>query len=524
MVFQRIITTSIIVLFSTLFALGQDFVTHRVEKGETIYGIARQYSVEQEVLVKYNPLLSEGLKEGQLIMIPLIEAVPEQEIKPTETDLYILHRVVKGNTIYSLTREYGITEEQLYVYNPDLRETGLQIGMLIKIPVDVDINKKADDPDDTAVIDIPEMPGSIQDSARIKNTYRIGVVLPLYTERNDSMAVQVELEEDEQIYRMSSIALDFLNGFKFAMDSLRKQGFNAEVFIYDSEKDTTVVKRLVYLRDAGKLDVIVGPLFTECVETLARELNSSKIETPIISPFSTQPQLVYRHRNIFQIVPSDLQLGLEMTQFLINRYADFEIEVVYSKSDAEFAKPILDKLYYYLDSSKIHINQVNSATISSVARYDRSSKTIIFTPSVNRVFLTDFVTKLNALRNENIELFGLLNLRDIDVDYSYFNNLKVTIPKASYVNYSDSTNQLMLDAYHQLFHQDMNRYSLTGFDLGYFFGGLLFKYGEIKASAANIRYEGVYLLHDYAINQSGSYVNKGVKIIRIEDFREIWLR
>lgn len=504
--------------------MGQDFITHRVEKGETIYGIARKYSVEQEVLVKYNPFLSDGLKEGQMIMIPLIEAVPEQEIKPTETDLYILHRVVKGNTIYSLTREYGISEEQLYVYKPSLRETGLQLGMLIKIPVDVDINQKADDPDAGESIDIPEMPGSIKDSARMKKTYRIGVVLPLYTEINDSMAVQVELEEDEQIYRMSSVALDFLNGFKFAMDSLRKQGLHAEVFVYDSEKDTNVVKRLVYMRDAGKLDVIIGPLFTECVNTLANELNQAKIQTPVVSPFSTQPQLVYRHSNVFQIAPSELQLGLEMTQFLINRYADHTIEVVFSKSDAQAVQPILDKLYYYLDSAQIRVNQVNSATISSVSRYDNASKTIIFAPSKDRVFLTDFATKLNALRNENIELFGLPNLRDIDVDYSYFNNLKVTVPKAAFINYSDSVNYSMFDSYHRKYFQDMNRYSLTGFDVGYFFGGLLFKYGEIKASAANIRYEGAYVLHDYALNQSGSYVNKGVKIIRIEDFKEVWLR
>ena len=524
MAFYRIVIATLVFLFSTLFALGQDFITHRVEKGETIYGIARKYSVEQEVLVKYNPFLSDGLKEGQLIMIPLIEAVPEEEIKPTETDLYILHRVVKGNTIYSLTREYGISEEQLYVYNPNLRETGLQIGMLIKIPVDVDINQKADNPDDQASINIPEMPGSIKDSVRMKKTYRIGVVLPLYTEKNDSMAVQVELEEDEQVYRMSAVALDFLNGFKFAMDSLRKQGLNAEVFIYDSEKDTNVVKRLVYMRDAGTLDVIIGPLFTECVNTLAREINSAKIQTPIISPFSTQPQLVYRHSNVFQVVPSDVQLSLELTQFLINRYADFDIDVVFSKSDAEFVQPVLDKLYYYLDSAQIHVNQVASATIASVSRYDKSTRTIIFTPSRDRVFLTDFVTKLNALRNENIELFGLPNLRDIDVDYSYFNNLKATTPKATFINYSDSSNIPMLDAYHRQYRQDMNRYSLTGFDVGYFFAGLLFKYGEIKASAANIRYEGAFILHDYTLNQSGSYVNKGVKIIRIEDFREVWLR
>lgn len=45
----------------------------------------------------------------------------------------IQHTVSKGETIYSLTKRYQITEEVLYRYNPQIR-SGLQANAVIEIP------------------------------------------------------------------------------------------------------------------------------------------------------------------------------------------------------------------------------------------------------------------------------------------------------------------------------------------------------------------------------------------------------
>lgn len=46
----------------------------------------------------------------------------------------IQHTVSKGETIYSLTKRYQITEEVLYRYNPQIR-SGLQANAVIEIPI-----------------------------------------------------------------------------------------------------------------------------------------------------------------------------------------------------------------------------------------------------------------------------------------------------------------------------------------------------------------------------------------------------
>ncbi|NVK26977.1 MAG: LysM peptidoglycan-binding domain-containing protein [Flavobacteriia bacterium] len=108
--------------------------THHVEKGETLYSISRTYGVTIERLIESNPMLREGLKEGQDLVIPPSDiSQTRTQIQTIDTVRFDYHKVVAGETIYSLTREWGMTYDELLELNPELSE-GLKVNQLLKLP------------------------------------------------------------------------------------------------------------------------------------------------------------------------------------------------------------------------------------------------------------------------------------------------------------------------------------------------------------------------------------------------------
>lgn len=76
-------------------ALPDNYVTHEVKAQETMYGISKMYDVSISDIVEINPSLSEGLREGMIINIPIIESeLVEQDVliatldKPLRKEYY----------------------------------------------------------------------------------------------------------------------------------------------------------------------------------------------------------------------------------------------------------------------------------------------------------------------------------------------------------------------------------------------------------------------------------------------------
>ena len=49
--------------------------------------------------------------------------------------VYYAHPVLERQTLFSISKAYGVTENDLYEANPSLRETGLQKGTILLIPM-----------------------------------------------------------------------------------------------------------------------------------------------------------------------------------------------------------------------------------------------------------------------------------------------------------------------------------------------------------------------------------------------------
>lgn len=105
---------------------GQVFsdTRHVVVKGETLYSISRKYGITVAELCKENDITqSQVLKVGQQL------AIPEKELPTTES--YI---VAKGDTFYGIARRHNMTVDELLSLNRLTSSDTLKVGQVMKVP------------------------------------------------------------------------------------------------------------------------------------------------------------------------------------------------------------------------------------------------------------------------------------------------------------------------------------------------------------------------------------------------------
>jgi LysM repeat protein len=109
---------------------GKRFYIHKIEKKQSLYSISKLYNVPLDTLYKLNPELRNGAKAEQEIRIPFETPGSTAQQQATDTNKYLTHKVGKGETIYSISRKYQITEQQLAAYNHALAQ-GIKVGLVL---------------------------------------------------------------------------------------------------------------------------------------------------------------------------------------------------------------------------------------------------------------------------------------------------------------------------------------------------------------------------------------------------------
>ena len=81
---------------------GAKYRIHVVSKGETLYSLSKRYEVSIDEIMATNPALADGLKTDQMIKIPYNGSNERSEKRPKKQ--FDIHTVKKGETIYSISR------------------------------------------------------------------------------------------------------------------------------------------------------------------------------------------------------------------------------------------------------------------------------------------------------------------------------------------------------------------------------------------------------------------------------------
>ena len=125
---------------------------HTIAPGETLYRLTVKYNVSAKAICDANPGLSaDNFRIGQVIRIPsatdaaavtadtqALSGMPAGNTAiqaPVQSRCRDMHKVKRKETVFSISREYGITEAELIAANPELRgENKIKKGSFLCIP------------------------------------------------------------------------------------------------------------------------------------------------------------------------------------------------------------------------------------------------------------------------------------------------------------------------------------------------------------------------------------------------------
>ena len=95
---------------------GKMHVRYLVSPGETIYGISTHYGVSISNLMEINPELEAGLKVGQVINIPYNKEYMDARAEAKSSNKTI-HKVQPGETLFGLSKKYDVPLGDLLKWN-----------------------------------------------------------------------------------------------------------------------------------------------------------------------------------------------------------------------------------------------------------------------------------------------------------------------------------------------------------------------------------------------------------------------
>ena len=423
--------------------------------------IAYKYGMTVKELEELNPDMADVLKEGQVINVPNLEG---EEVNKVD-EQYSYYKVLPKEGFYRLKLKLGLEQAQLEALNPDLKESGLKEGMVLKIPYsNLASGIIRADSDRINLID------SISDFKQ----KHIAIMLPfkLHRVQFDTVAdTKKSIKNDPYL----NASLDFYSGVLMAVDSLKRLGISLKVDVYDTKHQVSEVARIINDNNFETVDAVIGPLTTETFDKVASELRV--YSTPVISPIGDNLKL---YDNVFQSKPSSDLLKSKVINFV---RADSLISNIIIISDTKTTDVSNSIKREFNEATQIHSrkNRKNEdeffVTKEDIQEALKPGKNVVFLETNNEGFVSNVTSVLASLfQNANKEL----NLEAIEIvlvttninsafEGDQINNTHLSKLQFHFATtskeYSENDNNSFVKKYTKLYNITPNKRAVKGFDL-----------------------------------------------------------
>jgi len=563
---------------------GKKFYRHVVKKGETIYGLSKDYSVAARDIVLENPKAMEGINPGDTLRIPYPSATPK--LPDTTSDKmvgqFIYHKVIAKETQYSLAKEYKISIYTLDSLNPVLNTKGLLVGQTLKIPahaatqqpvtqqppvekITPPVTPPPAPPKDTAKekqafkklinqqhIDsvkkpnlqpitappnvipptAPPVAATPVDKAKLLNRYNVALIMPFTAENADTIRMNRLLDGTAQLPGLTSISTDMYQGVMIALDSLEKKGIKVNLHLYSiaSTSDTSsyIIDSIIKALGFQNTNLIIGPPSTVHFKIIARYAAAHHI--PIVSPLVADNDICKNNAFASKVAPASITEIEKMADYITTHYAKSNVVLLHHRDAADevyfetFKKRFTTDMQVFAEKDSIIIADYSDNLEILGHQIKESKNNIIVVPYQGASFVSKLVNKLANSKyadNDSIVLFGMHNwLNNDNLDMADLDTLNFHFPSSDYVNYSDSTTKSFIRTYRYNYYTEPSYYAYQGFDIAYFYVGLLGKYGTaLQDHLADNRYNGVHTTFEMRkVNDNGGYDNNAIYILEYRSY------
>ncbi|MBT3546882.1 MAG: LysM peptidoglycan-binding domain-containing protein [Flavobacterium sp.] len=390
----------VIILFFVVIATScgqqKEYISYTVKKGETMKVIAKRLGIKTKDLLRLNPTVGRKPSPETAIIIPNNKFDQNTPINITivkETDTivivddvkeiedsqnkFLVHKVVKGDTFYSLTRAYNVSENELKALNLSLEISGLQLEMLLKIKPIVAENIFLIYRD------------TISEAAAVK----IAMMLPFRAIEYDT----IDAIDIFKTNKLSNITTDLYLGAQVALDSLRSLEIDVELSVFDTGRKNTKIDSILSVTDFNDIDAIIGPLYSEEVPKVA-----NRAGVPVIFPVYSKKQSSFQSSKIIKTFADREVHQKELVAHILRSYSNENILIIGDSTatsirNSDLIKSVLLDHDSITDALIIHPNQgyIRKATIINALKAEIGNWLIFATDA--SVIVSDVVNSLISL-------------------------------------------------------------------------------------------------------------------------------
>lgn len=484
---------------------SSDFIMHTVSRGETLYGLSRQYGVDMNEIIRLNPEASNGLRVGETLRIPKNETQHSETVTAPnpdsligiDTSKFIIHVVQRRETLFSISNLYAVTISDILNYNPEAEE-GIRYRQVLIIPkattfegesifVEVDLSK-----DTTQYLEIRD---SISCAPiERKKTLNIALLMPLrldevYGINTNFSGSSYQRDRNQNAHTLEFI--QFYQGFSLALDSLKLTGISLNLHVFDVGEDVSQANEFVNNPQMKNLDMIFGPFHATSFAVVADFAKNNNIK--LINPLITSRNDFPSNGNLFNISPTPkLQLE-EFVKYLKTAHKDNNVIIVHYNTQQE--RRILDiiKSSWIASSGdstlgfkEVLYNQTGQTGILNNIVNDKTN--VVFCLSSNEASISNFIRKLSDVQDENnrIVLFGLPNWQSFTtLDLEYLQKLQYHYFTPVYINYTDTNVLDFIIKFREKYAIEPDAHAFKGYDMAMFFLFALNEYGPAFSECIN---------------------------------------
>ena len=106
--------------------------THIVIRGETLFSIARLYRLSVDSLISWNQLEGKPLMVDRKLYLQRVSGISQVKSSSNQPQYDAYHFVQPGETLYSISRKYNITVEQVKSWNR-LESNQIEVGQRLQV-------------------------------------------------------------------------------------------------------------------------------------------------------------------------------------------------------------------------------------------------------------------------------------------------------------------------------------------------------------------------------------------------------
>lgn len=546
---------------------------------QTIYGITKQYHISETDLRKLNPELDTHMKIGDEIILPLdsikkyggdqqTAPVAAVTAKQTETHTEIsspaaaegeTYVIQSKDNYYRITKQFGISQQELYTLNPGLEEKGLKPGETIKVKkVKTDTASVSEPVNPKTKIDSGNDRSSTAASAAVVDDYvtyavqqgdtvfsivnkfgisidelialnpdlskglKAGMVLkikkqdPAYVKKNgDALSVVLMLpfgySTNETQYR--GMALDFLTGAKLAIERNARGGQKLDIKIVDSGNEASFKNSMAQI-NPDNTDLIIGPFFKSNVIDVLDFTRNQKI--PVVAPFANSPEL-YNYSNLIIVETNDQTYADKIVEEVKGIYSDQKIYVVADskKEIAGYIKSGLEKAVK--NPNIVLVNSPSEIQLDKNMMTGQSAPVIAILASDNDAAGEAFANKVIALSKEvqGVKAFSMYYSSVFEKKVDDLSQASLVYLMDRKINADGSFEKEILAAYKSKYCKIPPKYAIVGFDVVNDMLTRENKKGEIFKQMNKVQTQLATKFEFVKSKANGAYVNTGYRVIRL---------